>query len=110
MVNMVTQQTGMVINPLIRDTNNSYQALSAHMERIANFFGAPPARIILVPQNQNVRPIEIPVEGPVNEVPGNVAQQEIVQPQAQEETERAPILVNRHQDADQVVMQACRNN
>jgi len=105
MVNMVTQQTGMVINPLIRDTNNSYQALSAHMERIANFFGAPPARIILVPQNQNVRPIEIPVE-----VPGNVAQQEIVQPQAQEEPERAPILVNRHQDADQVVMQACQNN
>ena len=29
MVNMVTQQIGTVINPLIRDTNNSYQAVSA---------------------------------------------------------------------------------
>jgi hypothetical protein len=48
-VNMVTQQIGTVIHPLIRDTNNSYQALSAQMERIANFFGAPPARNIPVP-------------------------------------------------------------
>ena len=41
MVNMVTQQIGTVINPLIRDTNSSYQALAAQVERIANFFGAP---------------------------------------------------------------------
>jgi len=34
----------------------------------------------------------------------------VVQPQAQEEPEQSPILVNRHQDTDQVVMQACRNN
>jgi hypothetical protein len=40
MVNQVTQKIGTVINPLIRDTNNSYQAMSAQMERIANFFGA----------------------------------------------------------------------
>jgi len=32
MVNLVTQQVGTVINPLIRDTNNSYQALSLQME------------------------------------------------------------------------------
>jgi len=43
MVNQVTQQIGTIINLLIRDTNNSYQALSAQMERIANFFGVPPA-------------------------------------------------------------------
>jgi len=49
MVNQVTQQIGTIINPLIRDTNNSYQALSAQMERIANFFGAPPARNTSVP-------------------------------------------------------------
>jgi len=110
MVNMVTQQIGTVINPLIRDTNNSYQALSAQMERIANFSGAPPARNIPVPQNQNARPIEIPAEGHVNQVPRNGAQQQVVQPQAQEEPERAQILVNRHQDVDQVVMQARRNN
>jgi hypothetical protein len=43
MVNLVTQQMVAVINPLIRDTNNSYQALSGQMERIADFFGAPAA-------------------------------------------------------------------
>jgi len=109
-INMLTQQIGTVINPLIRDTNNSYQALSAQMKRIANFFGAPLERNTPVPQNQNVRPIEIPVEGPVNQMPGNVAQQQLVEPQAQDEPERALILVNGHQGVDQVVMQACQNN
>jgi hypothetical protein len=42
-------------------------------------------------------------------VPENRAQQR-VQRQAQEEPKRIPILVNRHQDADQVVMQARRDN
>jgi len=110
MANQVTQQIGTIINPLIRDTNNSYQALSAQMEQIANFFGAPPARNILVPQNQDAREIEIPAEREDNQMPRNVAQQQVVQPQALEEPERIPIMVNRHQDADQLVMQARRNN
>ena len=110
MVNQVTQQIGTIINPLIRDTYNRYQAMSAQMERIANFFGAPPARNTPAPQNQNTRAIEIPAEGLDNQMPRNVAQQQVVQPRAQEEPERVPILVDRHQDADQVVMQACRNN
>jgi len=110
MVNQVTQQIGTIINPLIRDTNNSYQALFAQMERIANFFGAPPTRNVPVPQNQNARAIEIPAERPENQMPRNMVQQQVVQPRAQEEPERVPILVDRHQDADQVVMQARQNN
>jgi len=110
MVNQVTQQIGTIINLLIRDTNNSYQALSAQMERIANFFGAPPARNIPVPQNQDAREIETPAERADNQMPRNVAQPLAVQAQAPEEPERIPIMVNRHQDADQVVMQAHRNN
>ena len=43
-------------------------------------------------------------------MPRNVAQQQAVQPHALEESERIPIMVNRHHDADQVVMQARRNN
>ena len=62
MVNQVTQQIGTIINPLIWDTNNSYQTLSAQMERIANFFGAPLVRNTPVPQNQNAREVEIPAE------------------------------------------------
>jgi len=110
MVNQVTQQIGTIINPLIRDTNNSYQAMSAQMERIANFFGAPLVRNTPAPQNQNTRVIEIPKERPDGQMPGNVAQQQVLQPRAHEETEIVLILVDRHQDADQVVMQARRNN
>ena len=64
-----------------------------------------------VPQNQNAREVEIPVEIIDDQVPRNFAQQQQpVQAQAREEPERIPIMVNRHQDAYQVVMQARRNN
>jgi len=43
-------------------------------------------------------------------VPENQAQPQRIQQPAQEEPGRVPIMVNRHQNADQVVMQACRNN
>jgi len=42
MLNLLTQHISTMFNPLIEDTNNSYQALSTQMKRIANFFGAPP--------------------------------------------------------------------
>ena len=76
MVNQVTQQIGTIINPLIRDANNSYQALSVQMERIANFFGAPPVRNTPVPQNQNAKEVENPAEVTDNQVPRNVVQQQ----------------------------------
>jgi hypothetical protein len=36
MVNMLTQQTVTVLNPLIHNTNNSYQMLATQMGRIAD--------------------------------------------------------------------------
>jgi hypothetical protein len=41
MVNLLTQQIDTMFNPLIRDTNRSYQALTTQMGRIANFFAPP---------------------------------------------------------------------
>lgn len=41
MINMLTQQIGMVFNPLIQNNNQSYQLLVNQMGRIAKFFGAP---------------------------------------------------------------------
>ena len=85
--------------------------MSVQIEQIANIFGAPPVRNTPVPQNQNAREVEIPVEIIDDQVPRNFAQQQQpVQAQAREEPERIPIMVNRHQDTDQVVMQAHRNN
>jgi len=74
MVNMVTQQIGAVIKPLIQDTNKSYQALSVQMERMADFFGAPAARNTPVSRNLNVGSIENPAVSQINHVPENQAQ------------------------------------
>jgi len=52
MVNLLTQQIGTVFNPLIRDTNWSYQALTTQMGRMANFFAPPQPVYLLVTQNQ----------------------------------------------------------
>jgi hypothetical protein len=38
MVNMLTQQIGTIFNPLIQNTNQSYQVLVTQMRRIADFF------------------------------------------------------------------------
>ena len=95
MVNMVTQQVTMVINPLIKETNSSYQALSQQMGRIADLLGAPQVRITPAVRNTNARQREAPVEEPINQVPENQAQPEIP-----EEPIRIPVMVNRNQNAD----------
>ncbi|KAK2437576.1 hypothetical protein QL285_022449 [Trifolium repens] len=59
MVNMLTQQIGTIFNPLIQNTNQSYQLLANQMGRIADFFGAPQAPNQQVPQIQNVVPLQI---------------------------------------------------
>jgi len=103
MVNMVTQQIGTIINPLIRETNTSYQMLSAQMERIANYFGAPLTRNTPVSQETNTL-IEIPTERNTDQLTENRALRRTIPPLAQGEPERCQVLVNRRQDADQVVM------
>jgi len=72
MVNMVTQQIATVINPLIRDTNTSYQMLSAQMERIANYFCAPPARNTPASQ-ETTTPVEVLTEKNTDQMTENRA-------------------------------------
>jgi len=38
LVNLLTQQIGMVLNPLIQTTTQGYQALATQMGRISDFF------------------------------------------------------------------------
>lgn len=45
MVKMFTQQIGIMFNPLIQNTNLSYQQWAHQMSRIVDFFGAPYALI-----------------------------------------------------------------
>src|ERR1044072_8094904 len=50
MVNTLTHQIGDVFNPLISNTNNTYQLLAQQMGRIAEFFGTPPPPNHTIPQ------------------------------------------------------------
>ena len=61
-------------------------------------------------RDQNTRPVEVPIERDIDRMIENRVLQQGVPPQAREEPEGVPMLVNRHQDADQVVMQAHQNN
>ena len=106
MVNMLTQKIGTVFNPLIRDTHNSYLALSDQMTRIADFFGVPPRRNVQIPQVQNPRPVEVPVNRPNDRNPANLVPQPVVEPQVPRVQERVPILVQRNQDPNQIIRQA----
>jgi len=80
------------------------------MERMVDFFGAPAARNTSMFENLNAGSAENPAVSQINQVPENRAQPQRVQQPAQEEPEAVPIVVNRHQDAEQVVIQARRNN
>jgi len=53
MVKLLTQKIGTVFNPLIRDTNRSYQALTTQMGRIADFFAPIQPVYQPLPQIQN---------------------------------------------------------
>ncbi|KAK2415615.1 hypothetical protein QL285_038080 [Trifolium repens] len=130
MVNMLTQQIGTVFNPLIQNTNQSYQLLANQMGRIADFFGAPQAHNQQVPQIQNVVPLQIAqapnnaimpapnnVVNPINQVqqPVPVVEPQVqiqAQQQALPQVEQNPgiVLVNRNQNADDVVRNVQNNN
>jgi len=59
MVNLLNQQIGTLFNPLIRDTNWSYQALTTQIGRIADFIAPPQLVYQLVTQIQNQQPLRL---------------------------------------------------
>ena len=59
MVTLLTQQIGTVFNPLISDTNQSYQALTTQMGRIVDFFAALQPVYQPVTQIQNQQPLRL---------------------------------------------------
>jgi hypothetical protein len=122
MVNLLTHQIGTVFNPLIQNTNDSYQMLAYQMGRIADFFGTPPQtqpRINqFVPQMimpamsttlPNPRQTYVAPEVAPNQEQVPVAQEEY---QYQNEVNQNPpvVMVRRNQDADEVVRNVQNNN
>ena len=93
---------------MIRDTNTSYERLPAQMERIANYFGAPPTRHVPGPQETNTL-IKVPTKRNPDQLTENRVLRRGPLPN-QEEPERVAVLVNGRQNSDQVVIQACQDN
>ncbi|CAJ2646962.1 unnamed protein product [Trifolium pratense] len=114
MVNTLTSQLGTILNPLINNTNNNYQLLAHQMGRIADFFGTPAM------PNQNLQPIRnqahVQNQGFPNEdeVPNNrappVVQEEPPVQMVNQVQDPGIVLVNRNQNADEVVRNVQRNN
>jgi hypothetical protein len=88
-----------MFNPLIRDTNQSYQALTTQMGRIADFFAPPYPINQPVPQIQNQQLLRL-IE-PMVHRPQPVPQSQPVEPVIQGKPE--VVLVDRNHDADEVV-------
>jgi hypothetical protein len=122
MVNMLTHQIGTVFNPLIQNANQSFQLLATQMGRMTDFFGAPQVPNQQIPQIQNMAPIQN-AQVPNNDmilVPNNAlmlvyqVQQPVpqVEPQAQPQVEpnSGVLLVNRNQNADEIVRNVQQNN
>jgi hypothetical protein len=122
MVNLLTHQIGTVFNPLIQNTNDSYQMLAYQMGRIADFFGTPPqtqprinqvAPQMILPAMStiipNPRQAYVVPEVTPNQEPTLVAQEEY---QYQNEVNQNPpvFMVRRNQDADEVVRNVQNNN
>src|ERR1044072_4044030 len=114
MVNSLNKEIGDVFNPLINNTNNSYQLLAQQMGRIAEFFGTPPPPNYTIPQihplvNQpNVGVLNQGIRINEPEQPQIVPQpiQQVVPPLVEGNAcqNNPPIvMVQRHEDPDQVV-------
>jgi len=102
----ITQQIGTMFNPLIRDTNRSYQALTIQMERITDFFAPPQPAYQPVTQIQNQQSLRL-VE-PMVQRPQLVPQPQPVEPVIQGQLE--VILVGRNDNADEVVRNVQQQN
>ncbi|XP_050898024.1 uncharacterized protein LOC127104928 [Lathyrus oleraceus] len=113
MVNTITQQMGTIFNPLIQNTNQSYQQLATQINRIVDFFGAPPAQVRPVVQLQVVRQVRNErvalEENMINQ--GQQFMPQVVEQEMPREVECPPvIMVNQNHDADQVVHQVQQGN
>jgi len=106
MVNLLTQQIGTMFNPLIRETNRSYPALTTKMGRITYFFALPQPVYQPVPQVQNQQLLRL-IE-PVVQRPQPVPRPQPVEPMIQGQPE--VVLVDRNNDVDEVVRNVQQQN
>ncbi|KAK2450508.1 hypothetical protein QL285_009621 [Trifolium repens] len=96
MVNALTQQIGTVFNPVLQTANDNYLLLANQMGRMADFFGAPDA-----PNNQRVPRANSETQPEVQAQPVRIER---------EQPEQGVVLVNRNQDADNILRNVRQEN
>ena len=121
MVQTLAQTMGTIFNPLIQSTTQANQQMAAQMTRITDFFGVPqpprPPQREWIRENQGVILDE---DVTINQIPrvanqGVVGEQPIVEPprvnpQVPRVAEPRVVMVNRNQNADEVVQQIRHDN
>ncbi|XP_058749336.1 uncharacterized protein LOC131622295 [Vicia villosa] len=105
MVNALTQQIGTIFTPMINNTNHSYEMLVGQMARIADFFGTPSIPPRPTPLVSNVRVVETPGNGVRIETQRQVPERD----EEEHIDQNIPRVVQRNQDADQVLRHVQQN-
>ncbi|XP_058771881.1 uncharacterized protein LOC131645223 [Vicia villosa] len=106
MVNALTQQIGTIFTPMVNNTNHSYEMLANQMSRIADFFGTPPVQPRHTSQVSNVRVVETPGNG----FDQGTQRQATEQDEEEHLEQNVPRVVQRNQDAKQVLRNVQQNN
>ncbi|XP_050919432.1 uncharacterized protein LOC127136974 [Lathyrus oleraceus] len=106
LVNMLTNQMGTVFNPVIQESAETNRQVANQLTRLCNFLGAPARQMAQV-----VRPT-VPVQMEIGAAEDEIVHEgQILRPQQNQGVESGVVgrnqmvLVNRHQDADQIVDQ-----
>ncbi|XP_050915750.1 uncharacterized protein LOC127130832 [Lathyrus oleraceus] len=111
LANMLTNQMGTVFNPLIQESAETNRQVVNQLTRLCNFLGAPARQM-----TQMIRPI-VPVQMEIWAAEEETVHEgQIIRPLQNQGVESGVtgrnqvIMVNRHQDADQIVDQHRQEN
>ncbi|XP_050890253.1 uncharacterized protein LOC127095628 [Lathyrus oleraceus] len=104
LVNMLTNQMGTVFNPVIHESTETNRQVANQLTRLCNFLGAPARQMAQVVRQTILVQVEIRVTKDET-----VHEGQILRPQQNQGVESGVagrnqmMLVNRHQDADQII-------
>ncbi|XP_050897532.1 uncharacterized protein LOC127104388 [Lathyrus oleraceus] len=124
MVGVLSREMNTIFSPLIQNVNKTnndnaqtYQQLPAQMGRIADFLGAPqssvrrrPNQVIIQEEEPTINQVRAPRQAPDERVMGARLEQQPVRQEVPEEQPRRIMMVNRDQDADEVIHRARQEN
>ncbi|XP_050875075.1 uncharacterized protein LOC127078684 [Lathyrus oleraceus] len=124
MVGVLAREMNTSFSPLIQNVNRTnndnaqtYQQLSAQMRRIADFLGAPQFsvrhrlnQVIIQEEEPTINQVRPPRQALDERVMGARLEQQPVRQEVPEEQPRRVMMVNRDQDADEVIHRVRQEN